>query len=213
VSDTSGLERAYRRLVACYPRSFRRENAEEILTVLLATAREGQRRPSIAETADLIRGALRMRMGLSRSPRTVLHAVRLMYLGALAELGVLVSVLVTEGSVRAAILQRNPQVTAAQLRPLHTVFALEIVGTGITIAFWIVLAWANGRGRNWARLAAIVAFAMASAGMLVDLGLGDATYAPADMIACGVAWLIGLASVVLLLAKQSWPYYTRQTAR
>jgi hypothetical protein len=32
------LERGYRRLVACYPRSFRKENQEEIIAVLLATA-------------------------------------------------------------------------------------------------------------------------------------------------------------------------------
>ena len=33
------LERAYRRLIGFYPRSFRRESTEEILAVLLATAR------------------------------------------------------------------------------------------------------------------------------------------------------------------------------
>lgn len=213
MSETTELERAYRRLVACYPRSFRSENTEEILTVLLATAREGQRRPGIAETADLIRGALRMRMGLSHCPRTVLRAVRLMYLGAIAELGVLVSLLLTEGSVRAAILQRNPQVTAAELSPLNTVFALESVGICVAVALWVVMAWANGRGRDWARLAAIIAFAVGTGGILIDLGLGDATYAPVDMIACGVVWIIGLASTVLLLAKQSAPYYARGTAR
>jgi hypothetical protein len=41
-SSSARLERAYRRLVACYPRSFRRESTEEIIAVLLATAREGQ---------------------------------------------------------------------------------------------------------------------------------------------------------------------------
>ena len=40
-SACASLERSYRRLVACYPRSFQRENTEEIIAVLLATAREG----------------------------------------------------------------------------------------------------------------------------------------------------------------------------
>ena len=66
MSDSAGLERRYRRLLACYPRAFRRENSEEILAVLLACAQDGQRRPGFAASADLIRGAVRMRLRLAR---------------------------------------------------------------------------------------------------------------------------------------------------
>jgi hypothetical protein len=90
-SASAQLERTYRRLVNFYPRSFRRDSTEEIIAVLLATAREDQRRPSIMEAADLLRGALRMRLRLSNCPRTVLNAVRLMYLGALAEVALIVT--------------------------------------------------------------------------------------------------------------------------
>jgi hypothetical protein len=38
------LGEGHRRLLACYPRSFLRENADEVLTVLLDTAAEGQTR-------------------------------------------------------------------------------------------------------------------------------------------------------------------------
>ena len=51
-------------MLACYPKAFRRESGEEILAVLLATAAEGQRRVGLAESVDLIRGALRMHFGL-----------------------------------------------------------------------------------------------------------------------------------------------------
>ena len=95
IDDTRDLERGYRRLVAFYPRSFRRENGDEIIAVLLATAASGQRRPDLPESFDLLRGAIRMRLGLSRSPRTVLYAVRLMYLGALTEVGTLAILLLT----------------------------------------------------------------------------------------------------------------------
>ena len=54
-SASAELERAYRRLVAFYPRSFRRENTEEIIAVLLATAREDQRRPSLVEVAESLK--------------------------------------------------------------------------------------------------------------------------------------------------------------
>ena len=59
MSGQDKLERGYRRVLACYPRSFRADSEEEIVAVLLATAEEGQTRVRPAEVADLIRGALR----------------------------------------------------------------------------------------------------------------------------------------------------------
>jgi hypothetical protein len=56
-----GLERGYRRLLACYPAQHRRAHEQEMLDVLMAGARHGQRRPRLAESADLIRGAVRIR--------------------------------------------------------------------------------------------------------------------------------------------------------
>ena len=76
MTDSPSLKRGYRRVLALYPRAFRQESEEEILAVLMATAREGQRRVGLAESADLIRGALRMHRGL-RLPRALLIAVRL----------------------------------------------------------------------------------------------------------------------------------------
>ena len=66
MTDQADLERAYRRLLAWYPREFRRENEQEILAVLMAGADEGQQRPRPGEAANLIRHALWMRLGLSR---------------------------------------------------------------------------------------------------------------------------------------------------
>ena len=54
------LERGYRRLLAFYPAEYRRVHAEEMLAVLMTAAPDGQRRPGLAETADLIAGALRV---------------------------------------------------------------------------------------------------------------------------------------------------------
>jgi hypothetical protein len=210
MNESAELERAYRRLVACYPRSFRRENEDEIVTVLLATAAEGRRKPGIAEAADLIRGALRMRLGLSRAPRTVLAAVRLMYLGAVAEVGVVISLLLTEGSVRAAVARWNPQLTASQLGSLTSVFIIDTVILCLATAGWLWMAFENGKGRDWARVVATVCFAFYTVAVIVDLADGTPRYAPADMIATAVSWAVGLAAVVLLFMKQSWPYYARQ---
>jgi DNA-binding PadR family transcriptional regulator len=84
MADQEHLERAYRRLLAWYPREFRDEHGPEILAVLMAGAPDGQRRPGLAGSADLIRSGLLMRMrpSVPRSARAVRAAVRLMYAGA-----------------------------------------------------------------------------------------------------------------------------------
>lgn len=65
MSESAALEARYRRLLAWYPRSFRREQEGEMLAVLMAGARPGQRRPGLLETADLLRSALGMRLVLA----------------------------------------------------------------------------------------------------------------------------------------------------
>jgi hypothetical protein len=60
MTHDSDLERRYRRLLACYPAAFRRERHQEILSVLMAGAEEGQRWPRLAEAADLLRSAIYM---------------------------------------------------------------------------------------------------------------------------------------------------------
>jgi hypothetical protein len=58
MTDQEHLERAYRRLLAWYPWGFRHEHGPEILAVLMAGAPDGQHRPGLAESADLIRSGL-----------------------------------------------------------------------------------------------------------------------------------------------------------
>lgn len=58
---TGKLERRYRRLLAFYPRAFRREHGQEILSVLMAGAEKDERRPGLAEPVDLLKSALWMR--------------------------------------------------------------------------------------------------------------------------------------------------------
>ncbi|MBV8989416.1 MAG: hypothetical protein JOY58_01145 [Solirubrobacterales bacterium] len=62
MSDSTDLERRYRRLLAFYPQAFRRDHEQEILSVLMAGAVTGQQRPSLAESADLLTNATWMRL-------------------------------------------------------------------------------------------------------------------------------------------------------
>jgi hypothetical protein len=212
MTSTTGLERGYRRLVACYPRSFRKENEEEIVAVLLATAQPGQRRPGAAESFDLLRGAARMRMGLTRAPHSVVTAVRLMCLGALAEAITLITVLVTWGSMRSAAVRQYPHYATQVAGLVNHDASVDTVVLPILIATWLLVAWGNGRGNQWARLAAITLATLYTLTLGAELAEGVATVAPAALVASGVSWALGIASVVFILRPRSWPYYERRPA-
>src|ERR1700722_4452998 len=62
MTDSPDLERGYRRLLACYPRAFRREPGEEVLAVLMASAAPGRKRRRRGESADVLWSALKMRL-------------------------------------------------------------------------------------------------------------------------------------------------------
>lgn len=58
----SALEQRYRRLLASYPRRHREEYAEEMLGVLLAGARPGQRFPDPRDAFDVLRAGFAARL-------------------------------------------------------------------------------------------------------------------------------------------------------
>ena len=210
MTGPSPLERGYRRVLACYPKAFRRESGEEILAVLLATARAGQRRVGLAESADLIRGAVRMHFGMSRAPRPVRVAVRYMCLGATLTLAAVVTVLVTLGGVRSAAAHdvNGGQWPTAMLTQVDFWLASAPIGAGV----WLWLAWANGRGCPWARAAFTAFFVLLT--IVLPFGGGDDAlpYTWADLIAATVLWLVGLVVMVLIFSGTASPYYQRGAA-
>ena len=79
MTEPSRLERRYRSFLALYPKAFRREHEQEMLSVLMAAAPEGQKRPRLGESADLVRNAIFMRLRQTRVPSSWEYAhVRLM---------------------------------------------------------------------------------------------------------------------------------------
>ncbi len=203
-SEQGRLERQYRRILTWYPRSFRQDNEDEILAVLLDTAGDGQTRVGLPEAWDLIRGGLRMRLWpAAPRPRTVRAAVRLMLAGAAAELAVTLTIIATSGSVRAAVAARD----AAALPAVHLHLITDVSVAPVAIGLWLWLAWANGHGRDWARPLSMACFAMLSVGVIIALAEDAPTFAPASMIAAAVVWAIGLASVVLILTPAAGRYY------
>jgi hypothetical protein len=138
-------------------------------------------------------------------PRSVRTAVRLMYLAAALEVIALIVALLTRGSLRAAILRRHPHYTATQLHTAQNAqTVILIAGALIAVGLWLWMAWANGRGRNWARILSAVFFGISTLGLLLSFltprGVGDT-------IVGVVLWLIGLAVIVLLFNKESAPFF------
>jgi len=209
MNDITVLERGYRRILACYPRSFRRENEDEVLGVLLATAAEGQVRVGLAEAWDLVHGAMRMRLWpAAPRPRAVRAAVTLMLAGAAAELAALITVVVTSGAVRAAVAARYP--AAADAVMVRQVSVL--VGAPVAIGMWLWLAWANGKGQDWARMISAACFGLITLSVMAALAQDAAIFAPADLIGAAVVWAIGLVSVVLIFTPAAGRYYRPQLA-
>ena len=130
-------------MLAWYPREFRRENGPEILAVLLAGAPPGQRRPGLAEAADLIRSGLWLRLwpSVPRSARTVRAAVKLMYAGAAVSTVNLVILLALTVDIKGSASWLN-----TPFIPVSIAWSLA------PFALWLWMARETGRGRNWARI-------------------------------------------------------------
>jgi hypothetical protein len=204
MTGSADLEERYSRLLAWYPAAFRREHQAEMLGVLMDGARDGQQRVGLADAADLIRGALTMRLRIpAQAPRTIVAAVRLMCVGAAAYLAFWISTAVTESSVRSAMLRAGP--ARWHLMLVHNT-TVEVVVPVVVIG-WLWLAWANGRGHELARRALVPCFCVATLGVLWMLGLGATVYAPADLSSAAVLWLVELSAIVLVFNKRSVPYY------
>jgi len=208
VTESASLEHGYRRLLACYPKAFRRENEEEILAVLMACAPDGQTRPGLEATADLLKGAVRLRLRpRAGQPRTVFAAVRLMWAGAAAELAALITVIVTVGTVRSAVMRTHP----AAVPDVTTHVVVDMVVIPIVVAVWLFLAWAISRGRDAARFGFTSFFLLLTMGVILAQAQGALVYAPADMIAAAAVWFVALVVLVLIFAPASNRYF-RQVA-
>jgi hypothetical protein len=205
MTDHTDLERAYRRLLAFYPRAFRRENGPEILAVLMACARDGQRRPGLAESADLIRSGLWLRLhpSVPRSARTVRAAVQLMYAGAAVSVVKLIIVLSAAGNLDAYHLTAGGhQLTAAQLSHWRPVIIAAVIAVSLAvIALWLWMARAAGQGRNWARILSTVLFGLAT------LGWAGKNGGVAALLFQLLTWLLGAAAVWQLWRPASSAFF------
>jgi Domain of unknown function (DUF1707) len=162
-------------------------------------------------------GARRMHFGLSRAPRPVRTAARLMCLGAVLTLVDAFTVLVTLGGVRSAAVQDVDFTGGRWHIFMLTVILPALASAPIVAGMWLWLAWAIGRGHAWARPAFMVFFGLLTTGWLIVLAMGsgrDATaYTWPDLLATTVLWLVGLVAMVLIFSETASPYYQQEPAQ
>ncbi|MGH3154134.1 MAG: hypothetical protein ACRDOB_25875 [Streptosporangiaceae bacterium] len=214
MTDQAHLERGYRRLLAWYPREFRRQNGQEILAVLMARAPDGQRRPGLAESADLISSGLwmRLRPSVPRSARTVRAAVWLMCAGAAVSTVNLITNLVFIADVKAYHAVLGHRLTAAQVGQLSMLLITEaVISALVPITLWLWMARASGQGRNWARILSTALFGLATLDLTgafgtpgIQVSLVPVVFGPIVPV---LTWLVGLAAVWLLWLPASSAFF------
>jgi hypothetical protein len=214
MTDQANLERAYRRLLAWYPREFRQEHEQEILAVLMAGAPDGQRRPGLAESADLIRSGLWMRLwpSVPRSAYTVRTAVRLMSAGAAVSTVNLIILLAVIIGIRAHHAVPGHRLTVAQVSHLNASAITVAIFSGLVpIALWLWMARANSGGRKWARGLSTVLFGVATLDLtgalrtpVIRVNFVPMNFGPTIPV---LTWLVGLAVVWLLWRPASTAFF------
>ena len=143
-------------------------------------------------------------------PSTLRNAVRLIWAGgALSLIGVIITLSFSSRIKTAVINAANKsnrtathKLTAAQIHSLGnaTVLLLAVFGV-IGVLLWVWMAWANNRGRPWARIVATVLFGLNTIAVVLELGR-----ASVSLITVALGWLIGLGAIVLLWNKQTTQY-------
>lgn len=149
--------------------------------------------------------AQQSRAAAIEQPRTVRAAIMLMYAGAALSASGALLTLISAGRIRTVIAARFPRDTPLQLHGIMVeTMIIFIAPQVIAIALWLWMAWANGRGRNWARFVSAALFGLWTLYTLLVLTRQREGY---GLVATGIIWVIGLAAVVLIFIGDSADYY------
>jgi len=130
-------------------------------------------------------------------PVSMLNALRLMYAGA----GIAVALGVTFALTTHNRLLHTGDPTSGAYKAGYVVGG-AISGL-IAGGLWLWLAWANKRGRFWARILSTVFFGLLT--LYAAVGLVALSAAPKIVVI--VEWAAGLVAVVFLWRRQSSDYY------
>ncbi|HEX4258508.1 MAG TPA: hypothetical protein VH089_25700 [Streptosporangiaceae bacterium] len=210
MNGSADLERRYRRLLAFYPRKFRAENSGEILAVLLDCAQDGQTKPGPGATADLLKGALWMRLRPpSTPPRTLVLAIRLMLGCAVVEIVGLLYVTAGTFIIRDEFRHAFPAATAADWHALASQLIADRIGGPIVLLLWLWMALYNSRGNDLARFSCFAFTALMTLLAVVSAANGLVRIAPVGAVIELAQCAASLTALVLIFTPQASRYYQR----
>jgi len=139
-------------------------------------------------------------------PTPVQQAVKLMYAGAIVSAISLIITLLTVGSLKTAIHNADPSLSATKLHSAEVAaVAVAIIFGLIGIGLWLWMAYANKAGKNWARITATVFFGLDTLSVLTSFRQAEPVLSRVVSI---LIWLIGLGAIVLLYQRESSAYFT-----
>jgi hypothetical protein len=144
-------------------------------------------------------------------PRQIVLAARLMYVGAAITLVSLIFALMSRDVIRDAVIETQPNLSADEIdAAVNFGYGIATVLPTIAIVLWLWMAWANRRGRSWARIVATILGGLNILFALLNLATGG----------FGVNTLINLispalAAVILymLYRPESGEYYRAMSAK
>ncbi|MFI0451780.1 hypothetical protein [Actinomadura sp. 6N118] len=208
----STIEDRYRRLLAWYPADHRAAHEQEMLDVLLSAVRPGQTRPSVADTADLLYGAIRIRLRHATGGDTGSA-----WPGALAITGFLATLMLLADGVRFAL--NAPKLAVVVAEDLKDGDSLPqtlaaYFGTGPYWLAWAAIAFLAWRGSR--RPAALAACAVTAAQIVLALygtGFSHLPWATLAASLAGVPLPLALLATASLIASPGLRHGARLLGR
>jgi hypothetical protein len=145
---------------------------------------------------------------VQQPPTSVQTAVRLMYAGAAISAISFILGLVTIGSVRHTLEKQNPTYSASKISSLvNAEIGIVVVAGVIGVGLWLWMAWANKRGKNWARITGTVFFGLYTLDLILVAARSASSTSTVFAI---VTWLVGLGATIMLWRRESSSYFQRE---
>jgi hypothetical protein len=148
-------------------------------------------------------------------PASVSNAVKLMYAGAaLSVVSMVLTPMSTDGirsQIEDAMAGQPNAMTPDQIDGFVTFAVIVSLVFGlIGVGLWLLMAWANGKGKNWARIVATVLFALSAVSFLTSLPqIGSA---PLLVAVSGVTTVVGALAIFFLWRKDASAWFRAQSA-
>jgi len=148
-----------------------------------------------------------------QAPKSVLNAVKLMYVGAALSVVGLIVGLTAIGSLKRAIekaaVNAHKALTPSQLHTAEIAGVAFIILTGlIGVGLWLWMARMNGAGKSWARIVASVLFGLNTLSVLTSIARPTAAVTKTFGL---IVWLVGLGAIALLWQRESSNFFNSQS--